>query len=1306
MTMVACLLPLLAGAVPTATAAATDLRLGTWNMNGSVGNDSNQDGLKTKAKWLSVIPGLMRSQQLRALALQEHADNWSSSLDNVDGTVDDVETNGEADLGTGDPTTVADADDRYSTSPRSCTDRFVSNGFHPTDLGKTIYTHKKIVFTAQPGKTYHLYLLKTLNADRTLATITDQEASACRIMPMHISKEQLKASRFTTRGEYRKETSTRPAFGVKIGDSWIYNVHADSDFGMPNDTSQLLEAVSSVPGDHFAMLGDFNTRLEDLSDRTTLDDGEAAIASTKPTYKVGRSPTNNYDYMIANGLPPGTPHIPPAKRDGALHYTGFRQTFITNSDHYPVVFRDEADQARREAGEDRCAPATAPGTRLGAKVTPFAEECPVKPPAIVSMGDSYISGEAGRWAGNANTPDRDSVWGTDRGMASYVDNTGYQGGNGCDRSDIAEIKGADIAGIPPDHRFNLACSGALTQHVAAEKFKGEDPQVTQLERVAAANDVRLITVSMGGNDLGFSDVVASCASNYLNPVPSEHCNTKQWAALQQGLATTRPKVTATLGKVIDTMTRLGYDRDHYRLVLQSYPAPMPAGPGFREKGETYQRYSRDGCPFYNDDATWAHDTVIPAIADMLHTAAQSVGADFLDLRDAFAGHELCATTAGQATAANSAANPLPAANAEWARWVPQLVDLPWIPAQPNRQGAKQEAIHPNAFGQQALSACLTQFAATPVGTSSQCVGAAGLGPDKVHLGKAGDPAPTPGRPIDGAVTLNDRDVYLFHGPTYARVEGGIHVDGGVKSIYDTWPALRGTRFTSSIDGGFTRPGDPDVAYLFSGDRYVALRLGRTRAEDRLLDGPGRIADRWPALRGTGFETGIDAAFADGRARDTGYLIKGDKAVDLRFAPVGEFDPGATTSGTIRGTGEFWPTLKRVDSEGTAFTKKIDAAFGFVTPRHQCYPPGAAQKPLNCPTAWSESVFVSEGKLVRLGKLSFRSGRPGNESLESGPTPICEAWKALCGTLFAPGTQPAGEDGRTPGQPAAAPVTDHQAGELRSATGLVATPGTAAGTPVTGSSGTAKAGKDDRRWIFHDNGDDNWLLETQQGDRAGHDFMLDMSPARQVDLADYRPAAQGEGWRFRAVGGGWFNLVANNDGSCLTAVAAGKGLVTADCTGTDAQRWQPFDLSAALPPSTEPTSSLVSKDGVAVDLDFGDRTPGTKIQSRKPKDWWPQPQGWFVRDQGNDTWLIETGYGGSKMLAKTTDGHTELAAYQEGALNQRWWVTIASEPGWLLLVNHEGGCLTSSAIGEPLQVTPCTTASAQKWHIVTGTAKAA
>src|SRR5450631_1105949 len=77
-------------------------------------------------------------------------------------------------------------------------------------------------------------------------------------------------------------------------------------------------------------------------------------------------------------------------------------------------------------------------------------------PWTVSLGDSYISGEAGRWAGNTNESSSriDAL-----GPTAYYDSAGGNGEliGGCHRSKAAEVYiGGGLSGE------NLACSGAKT----------------------------------------------------------------------------------------------------------------------------------------------------------------------------------------------------------------------------------------------------------------------------------------------------------------------------------------------------------------------------------------------------------------------------------------------------------------------------------------------------------------------------------------------------------------------------------------------------------------------------------------------------------------------------------------------------------------------------------------------------------------------------------------------------------------------------------------------------------------------------
>ena len=353
------------------------------------------------------------------------------------------------------------------------------------------------------------------------------------------------------------------------------------------------------------------------------------------------------------------------------------------------------------------------------------------PTAVVSLGDSYISGEAGRWAGNSVTPVGDKS-GTDRacqpaGPTCQVDKSRvYVGGsdaNGCHRSDVAEIISASIAVA---ERINLACSGGQTKNIFRAASggvgqNGEQPQGDQLLPVARAKDVKLIVLSIGGNDLGFADIVASCLTSYATRTGP--CEPKE----QPGLDAKIPAATAAVGKAIDeiraVMSDAGYTQGQYRLVLQTYPSVVPRAAEARYTENDPQRASQ-GCPFYDQDLTWARDRAAPQIGSMVKAAAASRGTEVLELRDALQGHEICSVTAKAATPVEG----VDAASGEWGRFTG---------ASTVQQGDLQEAFHPNAFAQRALGTCLTGvFAAAP--GQFACSGGAGRDPSAMSFARTGD----------------------------------------------------------------------------------------------------------------------------------------------------------------------------------------------------------------------------------------------------------------------------------------------------------------------------------------------------------------------------------------------------------------------------------------------------------------------------------------------------------------------------------------------------------------------------------------
>ncbi|WP_084700841.1 GDSL-type esterase/lipase family protein [Streptacidiphilus anmyonensis] len=344
------------------------------------------------------------------------------------------------------------------------------------------------------------------------------------------------------------------------------------------------------------------------------------------------------------------------------------------------------------------------------------------PTAVVSMGDSYISGEAGRWLGNSDdySGSRD---GTDRAYVggSYQPTVVYGPtyNSGCDRSDTAEVDSAP--GLSQSTRINIACSGATTANVlraadGGQSFKGEAPQADQLAQIAATDDVQTIVLSIGGNDLGFSDVITTCVEDY--EIWYSYCNPSE----QQAIASALPGAMSAVGNAIDSvnaaMASDGYAPGSYRIILQSYPSPIPRSSENRYAESGWSRTDTGGCPFWNGDSDWARNTLIPEISSALRNVADAKGVQFLDLENALQGHEVCSTHDQLAT---STQPPSPATS-EWARFLTTGAT----------QGTEQESFHPNAYGQQALGNCLALITAHSSGDWS-CTDTPGQGPSAMSL---------------------------------------------------------------------------------------------------------------------------------------------------------------------------------------------------------------------------------------------------------------------------------------------------------------------------------------------------------------------------------------------------------------------------------------------------------------------------------------------------------------------------------------------------------------------------------------------
>ncbi|WP_163506741.1 GDSL-type esterase/lipase family protein [Fodinicola acaciae] len=284
-----------------------------------------------------------------------------------------------------------------------------------------------------------------------------------------------------------------------------------------------------------------------------------------------------------------------------------------------------------------------------------------RPTAIVSMGDSYISGEsAGSYDPGTNQP-----------------------GNFCHRSAVSEIHRTHIAA---DRQVNLACSGATTANVrlGGTPQNGEAPQADRLRTVAAQNDVKLIVLSIGGNDAGFTSIVLDCIKAYFQI--SSRCQDTWASKLPAALAATAPKIRQNLADIRTVMRQAGYADSSYQLVLQSYPSVVT------DDNRYVFTKIFEGCPLRNDDAKWAKLTAVAQFSSTMASVARQAGARFLDMSRAFYGREVCANGISHAQ--------------EWGSGI--KIDLAQLR---NGVGGQlvQQSLHPNASGHTQFANCLTSF---------------------------------------------------------------------------------------------------------------------------------------------------------------------------------------------------------------------------------------------------------------------------------------------------------------------------------------------------------------------------------------------------------------------------------------------------------------------------------------------------------------------------------------------------------------------------------------------------------------------
>ncbi|MGV3759997.1 MAG: hypothetical protein ACO1PW_10725 [Actinomycetota bacterium] len=368
-------------------------------------------------------------------------------------------------------------------------------------------------------------------------------------------------------------------------------------------------------------------------------------------------------------------------------------------------------------------------TTVGA--SPSGAAPPPGEPWVVSLGDSAISGEGGRWAGNTNQSSSKVDAG---GADAYWDNASNTGEQipGCHRSESAAIHIGTVSSM------NLACSGARTSTHGggSSDFKpGIDfyngtygkGQALALQEFASTHNVDMVALLIGANDYGFADILQTCFLNWYTS-PSwwpNYCYDDSGIKSRFTSSNITAKTTDIKNAILrvrQAMANAGYADSDYTIMVHTYWSPVPHGSANRYPQTGYTRQTVGGCGMWNRDADWANNTVVPTFNNSVRNAVAQAGLSntkILDLTTSLNGRRLCENTVGLLEE-KGVASWTSAGAVDKTEWVAQLRTTSTIfgPYQ------IQESVHASYWGQLAMRACMRQAYNGGAPRSGACVRAA------------------------------------------------------------------------------------------------------------------------------------------------------------------------------------------------------------------------------------------------------------------------------------------------------------------------------------------------------------------------------------------------------------------------------------------------------------------------------------------------------------------------------------------------------------------------------------------------------
>ena len=173
---------------------------------------------------------------------------------------------------------------------------------------------------------------------------------------------------------------------------------------------------------------------------------------------------------------------------------------------------------------------------------------------------------------------------------------------------------------------DVSCSGAQTEdfYTAQDVTPGPPnaPQLTALD-----SQTKVVTVGIGGNDIGFTDIVRTCALQ--NPF-GDGCKADY---VRNGRDELRERIAAVAPDVLRSFRDIKARAPRAEVFVVGYPTVVPA--------------SGNGCypvvPILPSDIPYLRG-VAQALNTMIAQQAATAGARYVDIAGPSVGHDFCAST--------------------------------------------------------------------------------------------------------------------------------------------------------------------------------------------------------------------------------------------------------------------------------------------------------------------------------------------------------------------------------------------------------------------------------------------------------------------------------------------------------------------------------------------------------------------------------------------------------------------------------------------------------------------------------------